>query len=70
MTDFKAKLHDVRWKYPLMSQLIFQKISFLQMPLAQYFPEYSGGTDVNKGVKYVLWRFMQLNHGRLNVYPQ
>ncbi|KAI0277585.1 G-protein alpha subunit [Russula aff. rugulosa BPL654] len=36
---------------------------------AQYFPEYSGGTDVNKGAKYILWRFMQVNRARLNVYP-
>jgi len=46
------------------------KISFLQVPLAQYFPGYLGGTDVNKGVKYILWRFMQLNRARLNVYTQ
>jgi hypothetical protein len=47
-----------------------QKNIVLQVPLAQYFPEYSGGTDVNKGAKYILWRFMQLNCARLNVYPQ
>jgi guanine nucleotide-binding protein G(i) subunit alpha len=53
-----------------MSWLIFRKILFLQVPLAQYFPEYLGGTDVNKGVKYILWRFTRLNRARLNVYPQ
>ena len=41
-----------------------------QVPLDKYFPEYTGGTDVNKGAKYILWRFMQANRARLNVYPQ
>jgi guanine nucleotide-binding protein G(i) subunit alpha len=40
-----------------------------KVPLDQYFPEYTGGTDVNKGAKYILWRFMQANRARLNVYP-
>jgi guanine nucleotide-binding protein G(i) subunit alpha len=35
-----------------------------------YFPEYTGGPDMNKGVKYILWRFMQVNRARLSVYPQ
>ncbi|KAH9923249.1 uncharacterized protein B0H18DRAFT_1105361 [Fomitopsis serialis] len=33
------------------------------------FPEYTGGPDVNKAVKYILWRFMQKKHGRRSVYP-
>lgn len=41
-----------------------------QVPLDRYFPEYTGGSDVNKGAKYILWRFMQANHAQLNVYPQ
>ncbi len=44
--------------------------SFRQAPLENYFPEYTGGADVNKGAKYILWRFMQANRARLNVYPQ
>ncbi|KAI9448636.1 heterotrimeric G protein alpha subunit A [Lactarius psammicola] len=40
-----------------------------KVPLDKYFPEYTGGTDVNKGTKYILWRFMQANRARLNVYP-
>src|SRR6266852_2713322 len=43
---------------------------FLQGPLDRFFHEYTGGTDVNKGAKYILWRFMQANRARLNVYPQ
>jgi len=40
-----------------------------KVPLDKYFPEYTGGSDVNKGAKYILWRFMQANRARLNVYP-
>jgi len=45
------------------------KTKILEVPLAQFFPEYTGGADVNKGAKYILWRFMQANRSRLNVYP-
>ena len=40
------------------------------MPLQQYFPEYTGGSDVNKAAKYILWRFTQLNRAKLSIYPQ
>ncbi|KAH9067979.1 G-protein alpha subunit [Lactarius deliciosus] len=40
-----------------------------KVPLDKYFPEYTGGADVNKGTKYILWRFMQVNRARLSVYP-
>lgn len=40
------------------------------MPLERYFPEYTGGADINKAAKYILWRFMQANRARLSVYPQ
>ena len=39
-------------------------------PLEHYFPEYTGGPDVNKAAKYILWRFMQTNRARLSIYPQ
>ncbi len=42
----------------------------LQVPLERYFPEYTGGNDINKAAKYILWRFMQANRARLSVYPQ
>lgn len=29
-----------------------------------------GGNDINKAVKYILWRFLQANRPKLNVYPQ
>ncbi|KAF5348123.1 hypothetical protein D9756_010740 [Leucocoprinus leucothites] len=41
-----------------------------QVPLANFFDEYTGGTDVNKAAKYILWKFMQANRAQLTVYPQ
>ncbi|ODV85085.1 hypothetical protein CANARDRAFT_8213 [[Candida] arabinofermentans NRRL YB-2248] len=38
-------------------------------PLENYFPDYVGGNDVNKAVKYLLWRFRQLNRADLNIMP-
>lgn len=29
----------------------------------------SGGPDINKAAKYILWRFTQTNRARLSVYP-
>ncbi|KAJ7718628.1 G-protein alpha subunit [Mycena metata] len=40
-----------------------------KVPLERYFPEYTGGPDINKAAKYILWRFMQENRARLSVYP-
>ncbi|KAH9988714.1 heterotrimeric G-protein alpha subunit, GPA3-like protein [Russula vinacea] len=53
----------------LLSDLAEFRLKLHEVPLVQYFPEYTGGTDVNKGAKYILWRFMQLNRSRLNVFP-
>lgn len=39
-------------------------------PLSTYFPDYSGGNDVNRAAKYLLWRFNQVNRAHLNLYPQ
>ncbi|KAG6826984.1 guanine nucleotide-binding protein subunit alpha, partial [Arthromyces matolae] len=30
---------------------------------------YTGGKDINKAAKYVLWRFMHVNRAKLAVYP-
>lgn len=38
-------------------------------PLSNYFPDYSGGDDVNRASKYLLWRFSQVNRAHLNLYP-
>lgn len=39
------------------------------VPLERYFPDYTGGKDINKAAKYILWRFVQLNRANLNIYP-
>jgi hypothetical protein len=49
---------------------IQEKVSFLQVPLATLYPKYTGGTDGDKGVKFILRRFKQLNRARLPMYPQ
>ena len=41
-----------------------------RIPLSNYFPDYSGGNDVNRAAKYLLWRFNQVNRAHLNLYPQ
>lgn len=40
-----------------------------RVPLERYFQEYTGGPNVNKATKYILWRFMQANRAKLSVYP-
>ncbi|KAJ8091038.1 Guanine nucleotide-binding protein alpha-2 subunit [Marasmius tenuissimus] len=40
-----------------------------KVPLEKYFSEYTGGNDINKAAKYILWKFMQANRARLSVYP-
>jgi guanine nucleotide-binding protein subunit alpha len=40
-----------------------------RVPLSNFFPEYSGGADVNKAAKYILWRFTQTNRARLSIFP-
>ena len=39
-------------------------------PLGNHFPDYTGGNDVNRAAKYLLWRFNQLNRAHINLYPQ
>ncbi|KAK9435037.1 guanine nucleotide-binding protein alpha-3 subunit [Metarhizium brunneum] len=45
------------------------KQKLTRSPLGNYFPDYSGGNDVNKAAKYLLWRFNQVNRAHLNLYP-
>ncbi|KAL1738872.1 heterotrimeric G protein alpha subunit 2 [Schizophyllum fasciatum] len=45
------------------------KIKLPKVPLDRYFPEYTGGNDINKAAKFILWKFMQANRARLSVYP-
>lgn len=45
------------------------KQKLARSPLENYFPDYSGGNDVNKAAKYLLWRFNHVNRAHLNLYP-
>jgi hypothetical protein len=45
------------------------KAKLPKVPLEKFFPEYTGGADINKAAKYILWRFTQTNRARLSVYP-
>ncbi|KAF9260798.1 heterotrimeric G-protein alpha subunit, GPA3-like protein [Marasmius fiardii PR-910] len=47
---------------------VFKK-KLSKVPLERHFPEYTGGDDINKAAKYILWKFMQANRTRLSVYP-
>lgn len=38
-------------------------------PLEKQFPDYTGGNNINKAAKYILWRFTQVNRSGLNIYP-
>lgn len=38
-------------------------------PLQNYFPDYTGGNDITKAAKYILWRFKQVNRSNLTIYP-
>jgi guanine nucleotide-binding protein G(i) subunit alpha len=53
--------------------LLGNVVNFKRKPakalLADYFPDYSGGNDVNRAAKYILWRFYQVNRARLNICP-
>ncbi|KAL0061670.1 Guanine nucleotide-binding protein alpha-2 subunit [Marasmius tenuissimus] len=40
-----------------------------KVPLKRYFSEFTGGNDINKAAKFILWKFIQLNRARLSVYP-
>ncbi|KAG9320784.1 hypothetical protein KVV02_005058 [Mortierella alpina] len=40
-----------------------------KVPLEKYFPDYTGGPDIGKAAKYILWRFTQTNRARLHIYP-
>ena len=74
MDDFRAKLHEVKPNilliFPLHILFICDSLFFLQVPLSDYFPEYTGGTDADEGARCILTRFRELNHFPLQVYSQ
>ncbi|KAG8959466.1 Guanine nucleotide-binding protein alpha-2 subunit [Tulasnella sp. 408] len=54
----------------LLNKIDVFKAKLARVPLERYFPEYKGGSDINKAVKYILWKFTQANRAKLGVYPQ
>ncbi|WFD04846.1 Guanine nucleotide-binding protein alpha-2 subunit [Malassezia vespertilionis] len=63
-----------RWFQQTSVVLMLNKIDIFRQklplrPLVDYFPEYTGGDDVGKAAKYILWRFTSVNHAKLNIYP-
>ncbi|KAG0378708.1 Guanine nucleotide-binding protein alpha-2 subunit [Mortierella sp. AD032] len=40
-----------------------------KVPLEKFFSDYTGGPDISKAAKYILWRFTQTNRARLHIYP-
>ena len=65
---YRHKLRRVScWRYFL---FCFRGPTSFKVPLERYFQEYTGGPNVNKATKYILWRFMQANRAKLSVYPQ
>ena len=65
---FRDKLRTVSNRDLFFS--FFGGLTNSQVPLERYFQEYTGGPNANKAAKYILWRFMQANRAKLNVYPQ
>jgi hypothetical protein len=41
---------------------------YWQVPLSEYLPEYTGGTDAHEGAGCILARFLVLNHLALPIY--
>ncbi|KAH8645573.1 G-protein alpha subunit-domain-containing protein [Tricladium varicosporioides] len=39
-------------------------------PLSNHFPDYTGGNDINRATKFLLWRFIQVNRANLPTHPQ
>jgi guanine nucleotide-binding protein G(i) subunit alpha len=63
-----------RWFMRTQIILLLDKVDLFRLkltrsPLEKYFPDYSGGNDVNRAAKYILWRFNQVNRAHLNLYP-
>ncbi|TDL17125.1 heterotrimeric G protein alpha subunit [Rickenella mellea] len=53
----------------VLNKLDVFKSKIPKVPLEKYFPEYTGGPDINKAVKFILRQFMQTNRAGLSVYP-
>lgn len=63
-----------RWFMRTSIVLFLNKVDLFKQKLGKskledYFPDYTGGVDVNRAAKYLLWRFNQVNRAHLNMYP-
>ncbi|KAJ3375965.1 Guanine nucleotide-binding protein alpha-2 subunit [Allomyces arbusculus] len=45
------------------------KDKLTKVPLSKYFSDYTGEEDLNKGAKYLLYKFTLLNRAKLKIYP-
>ncbi|KAG8993957.1 Guanine nucleotide-binding protein alpha-2 subunit [Tulasnella sp. JGI-2019a] len=52
----------------LLNKIDLFKAKLPKAPLERYFLGYTGGPDINKATKYILWKFAQANRSRLSVY--
>ncbi|ERF71663.1 hypothetical protein EPUS_00652 [Endocarpon pusillum Z07020] len=52
----------------LLSNVAEFKAKLSTHPLENVFPEYSGGNDVDRAAKYILWRFNQVNKQNLSIH--
>ncbi|KAG6837454.1 hypothetical protein H0H93_008997 [Arthromyces matolae] len=74
ISEERFKMDTLSWFLRTSIILFLNKIDVFKaklpkVPLESFFPEYTGGPDINKAAKYVLWRFMHANRARLSVYP-
>lgn len=64
-----------RWFLRTSIVLFLNKIDLFRQklprsPFSDYFPDYSGGENPTRAIKYINWRFNQVNRAHLNVYSQ
>lgn len=65
---------NLRWFARTLIVLFLNKIDVFAeklkySPLENHFPDYTGGDNINKAAKYILWRFTQKNRSLLNIFP-
>ena len=73
LINFESVVNS-RWFFRTSIILVLNHVDRLReklgrSPLENYFPDYSGGIDMNRASKYILWRFNMLNRSHLNLYP-
>ncbi|ORZ36392.1 guanine nucleotide-binding protein alpha-3 subunit [Catenaria anguillulae PL171] len=45
------------------------KEKLTKVPMSKYFEDFTGGDDLNKAAKYILYKFTLLNRAKLKIYP-